>query len=378
MKKIFHNNLKISFSLLFALFIAVAAFAGDKYEYSKIIKKQFDITATGTTKISNKYGKIILKTWDANRVLIEVNILVKAKSESRAKSVFDRININFSNRPDYVEAITEIESGSNSWFSFGNSESNADFKINYQIYLPVTNHIDIYNKYGNIGVDKMENMANLEVKYGNIEAEGFADKLNLIVGYGNASFLQTAEVNAEIKYGKLRINNSSDIDLYSKYSKIYIDNAKSLDCETKYDDLNLGSIDNIKLEGKYGDVSIETVSDLSCTAKYTDFTIENANGNVDLDLEYGSAAIRNLASNADYVRLYGRYTDFRLGLPVHSSYSLDVDCEYAGVRLPNSKNLKIIRERDSSNYYELEAYAGSQDATPRIKARLKYGGLKFY
>ena len=46
-------------------------------EFTKTIKREFDISANGTTYLSNKYGKIEVKTWDKNRVKIAVTIVVK-------------------------------------------------------------------------------------------------------------------------------------------------------------------------------------------------------------------------------------------------------------------------------------------------------------
>ena len=75
--------------LLLALLVSVAHI-GVAAEFTKTIKKEFDITSDGTTSITNKYGKVEIKTWDRNRVKVDVTIVVKASSESKAQEVFDQ------------------------------------------------------------------------------------------------------------------------------------------------------------------------------------------------------------------------------------------------------------------------------------------------
>ena len=79
-----------------------------KREYSKTINKQFPITTDGMVEISNRYGKVEIKTWDNSEVKVEVVISVNATSEDRAEDVFDRITIDFNSGRDFVSATTEL------------------------------------------------------------------------------------------------------------------------------------------------------------------------------------------------------------------------------------------------------------------------------
>ena len=89
---------KISLVFLLAGLLVTGLQAKNHYqEFTKTIKKEFDITRDGTTNIKNKYGKVDIKTWDKNRVKIDVRIVVNARSEKSAQEVFDRIDIGFSN-----------------------------------------------------------------------------------------------------------------------------------------------------------------------------------------------------------------------------------------------------------------------------------------
>lgn len=48
-----------------------------KQVFTKNIKKEFSVSANGTCEISNMYGIVELKTWDKNRVKVDVLISIK-------------------------------------------------------------------------------------------------------------------------------------------------------------------------------------------------------------------------------------------------------------------------------------------------------------
>ena len=104
--------MKSVFKIILALFLVSLCFSMSPpawQEFSQTIKKEFEISPDGTTSISNKYGKVDVKTWNNNRVRIEVKIVVNTTSEDLAHSVFQRIGVDFKNAPSRVEASTNIE-----------------------------------------------------------------------------------------------------------------------------------------------------------------------------------------------------------------------------------------------------------------------------
>jgi len=150
----------------------------NKQEFTKAIKKDFSINPKGTTSLTNKYGKIEVKTWDKNRVKIDVKVIVKALSEDEAQKIFNQIDVDFSNDESFVKAETVFETNS-SWWSSNWSSTNSDYEINYEVFLPATNELELSNKYGDVYVAKLENKGNITVKYGNFRLEGFANDVTI-------------------------------------------------------------------------------------------------------------------------------------------------------------------------------------------------------
>ena len=81
-----------------------------KTEFKKNINEEFNISADGDVSLTNKYGKVDLKTWSQNKVKIDVTITVDARNQSDANDIFERIKIQFDNGADFVKAETSIPS----------------------------------------------------------------------------------------------------------------------------------------------------------------------------------------------------------------------------------------------------------------------------
>ncbi len=340
-------------------------------EFVRVVKKEYPITADGTTRIENRYGKVEVHTWDKQRVRIEVRITVEARSESAAEEVFDRIDIQFSHTPSSVSAVTEIESKS-SWWSWGSSSS--DFRIDYEVYLPPANTVAVTNRYGDVWVAALQGDLDLSVKYGNFTAEGTTGHTHFYLGYGSGNLPRAARVSGELAYAKLRAGELAELRLESKYSKTWLDAAQRLDIEGRYDNYELGQVDELVFEGRYSDLEIEQVRRLEAVARYTDFRIETLTGSATFDLEYGNLAIDRIARGFGEVDVRSRYTDVRLRVEPGASYRLEARGRYAPLRLPDDIDLREDHEQTTSR--EVKGFVGTPGARSIIRAELEYGGLR--
>ncbi|HKK74050.1 MAG TPA: hypothetical protein VJ953_03170 [Saprospiraceae bacterium] len=371
MKSVF----KLTMLLLFASLVNCTAGTDEisRREYTKTIKKEFDIAANGTTYLSNKYGEVTVKTWDRNRVKISVNIVVDANSEDKANDVFDRITVNFSNARDYVRAITEIESSRSSWWSWGSSSSKGDYKINYEVYLPTSNNLDLELKYGDAYVANMEGKVKLNLKYANFKVEGVGDDSTIDFAYGNGAIQKARDLTTSLSYGKLDIEQVNDISLTTKYSKINIERAGDVRCETKYDTYRLMEVADFKNYGKYDNFSIQKVRNVSLEGKYSSIEAEEVSQRVDLDMEYGSASF-GLSRQFQEASMNGKYTDFKVNVASGAAYRMDAMATYAGISYPS--NFEVVKEISKSSSQEVEGYSLKSNAQATITARLNYGGLR--
>ncbi|MEM1321986.1 MAG: hypothetical protein AAGG75_17130 [Bacteroidota bacterium] len=341
-------------------------------DFSKTINKEFDISSEGEVELRNKYGEINLKTWDQNKVKIDVTITVHAKSESNAQEVFERVDVDFANGRDFVRAHTEIQPKKKSWWG---SSGKHDFSIDYEVYMPRSNKLNLSNKYGNTYIEKLDNTVTLEIKYGNFSADAVGN-LNVSLGYGNGSIVQAEEAQIEIKYSKLRLKSAKDVFVDSKYSKIYIDNANDVNSESSYDHYELGEVRDFKNTGKYDHFEVDHVDNIKIYTKYTNLSLDKLSTNADIEMQHGGTSIHSLEDGFGRITLVGKYASFKIDVVDNAKFQLDAVTTHAGVHYPNAMN--VIYEKSRNSDHEVEGYMGTKGASSVIKARLSYGGLKIY
>ena len=118
---------------------------GQEQEFVKNFNKTFAVSKNEVVILSNKYGKIDVKTGAVNQVVMNVRVRVNANSQEEAQKMFDRVNIAFSNGPEFVKGETVIESNDGGKWSWNKTQT-ADFSIDYEVVMPVNNRLDLTNK----------------------------------------------------------------------------------------------------------------------------------------------------------------------------------------------------------------------------------------
>ncbi|MCB9081291.1 MAG: hypothetical protein H6555_06230 [Lewinellaceae bacterium] len=370
--------MQFAYKTLFAVaLVGILALPGNAHvrqEFTKTIRKEFPITATGTTELINKYGKIDVKTWSSNKVKITVNIVVNASSESNAQRDFDRINVQFSNQSDYVRAETVIEPQKSRWPWTVSSDVKNDYSINYEVYLPASNQLKVDHRYGDLYVAAMTGKASLDVKYVNFKLEGIGPNSSLLFGYGNGTIAKAEDLTTEVSYSNLTIDQATNLTLNTKYTQVMVNKATDVTCTSRYDNYKLGAIRDFKNAGMYDNFTISSVRTCEVSGKYSQVQANNVTGRATLDLVYGSANIR-LDKGFSEATINGRYTDVKVRVAPGVPYALEAMASYAGINYP--KSLSVTHNISKSTSQEVRGYSGDKSA-PMIRAQLSYGGMKLW
>lgn len=367
MKSVFNWGLWAMCAVLLSTQPAIA-----KGEFTKTIKKEFETTKDGTTSLFNKYGKIDVKTWEKNRVKVDVRIVVKAGSEAEAQKVFARINVAFSNTSNYVKAETSIEPVKNQWWSWDGGKN--DFSIYYEVYMPPTNRLDLNAKYCDVYVAALQGVANIDVSYGNFKMDGLADNSNIVLAYGNGSVTKARNVKVDIKHSNIRMQEANDVEIYSKYTTVSFDKAADVLSTSKYDNYKLGNVQEFRNTGKYDNIEIAQANNVLITSQYTNVKVTKLVKTIDLNLEYGGATIGSMSKGFTMANLLGKYSDFKVSLEPGTTYQLDASSNYANISYPS--DLTVTYEKEKTTTHEVKGHVGSTSSPAVLKARLNYGGLK--
>ena len=347
------------------------AFANGRKDFTKTIKKEFDISSNGEVGLSNKFGKIEVNTWDKNSVKIAVTIIVKADSEDEAQDVFDRIDIDFSNGSDYVKAETNIQPQRSNWWGWSNSHS--DFAINYDVFMPRNVKLDLRNKHGDTYIAELSGSAEIDIAHGDLSADGFDGNVDLEMAHSNGTVLSARDLEADLAHSKIRFNKLDDVSIESAHCKIDIGEAKKVRLESRHTNFEIGNIEELRVDSRHGVFEIDFINTIFSEAEHTNFRIEKVGRTADLDCSHGGVSIDHLEKGFEEVLLVGAHTSYKIGLADGVAYQLDASGTHSGISYP--MDMDITYEKDKNYVREVKGSKGS-GSKGLIKARLSHGGLR--
>jgi uncharacterized alkaline shock family protein YloU len=369
------SNRTLPVVLLFLCQSVIALAFGPDREFIKSITREFSTSANGTTALYNKYGKINVNTWQNESVKIDVTIIVNAYDQKSADRTFEKINVNFTNTQGYIKAETMIgEIRNGSWLDFFPSGQCQDFKINYEVWIPATNQLDLRNRYGNSYVSALNANLTADIKYGDLRTEAISSDVNLNLEYGKAFLAKAGNVFGQVGYSSLTVTEVGEMQLDTRYSEIKNDRAGTVRLTSKYDDLNLGALGELRLQTKYATLKVLSANNAYITAQYTDIFFTSLGYQLDTDLSYGNIKVAGLSRNFTEVNVNSRYADVVINVEAGTDYRYSMESHYGSINtMPGSVSFQHVSEGSRDRK---EGYFGDSKAKGYIKVNTKYAGVK--
>lgn len=330
---------------------------------TKEYHKEYKAETNTTLDINNKYGDVVIQSWDKDQVVIDVKVTVDLPNKEKAEKLLSYIEVQFSESENIISAKTTIDDN----FNFTGWGDSKKFSIDYNVKMPVGTALSLANKYGNTDINELHGLVDLEIKYGNLTAgkltRGNEKPLSSInIAYGKGTIDEAGWLDLTIRYaGSFGITNSQALLLDSKYSKLALGETSSIVGESKYDNVRITKINNLVLDNAYSDVSIEEL-----TKKLT------FNGS------YGSFSIDYIPVGFEALYTETRYMGVKLGIAESASYSLYSKISYGGLKYneDNFKNQKRIIENNSS---EISGTIGNEESpASKVNVTAAYGSVKLY
>jgi hypothetical protein len=345
---------------LFIISLLLISSALSAQEINKKFHKEYT-AGSKTLEISNRYGDVMIGSWDKDQIVIDVKVTVDMSNKEKAQRYLDQIDVQFSEGDNVISAKTILDDK----FNFTGWGDNKRFSIDYNIKMPVGTDLTLTNKYGNTEIDELHGLMNLEIKYGNLTAgkltRGNIKPLSkLTIAYGKGSIDETGWLDLNERYvGNMEITKSQAILLDSKYSKISLGETSSIVGECKYDNLRIDHIKNLVLDNGYTEVNVQEL-----TKKL------NFNGN------YGSFSIERIPSGFESVDVETHYMGVKLGIDESASYKLEAKVSYGGLKY-NEDNFKNERRIIENNSHEVAGTIGKEEnPSSRVNVLASYGTVR--
>ena len=251
-KKMKKSVYKPGMLLLIALLIVPLALKAE--EVTKEFHKEYKAGPNTTLDINNRYGDVVIQSWDNDQIVIDVKITVELPNQEKAQKLISYIDVIFLKAGilSLQKQLLMINSISQDGAAIPkNSVSTTISKC-----LPV-HALTLANKYGNTDIDELHGSVNLDIKYGNITAgkltRGNIKPINsLNLAYGKGTIDEAGWLDLTVRYvGSFDIEKSQALLLDSKYSKLSLGETSSIVGESKYDNIRIDKINNLVLENGY-------------------------------------------------------------------------------------------------------------------------------
>jgi hypothetical protein len=333
-------------------------------EITKEFHKEYTAGPNTTLDISNRYGDVVIQSWDKDQVIIDVKVTVELPNKEKAQKMISYIDVQFSESENLISVKTVIDDKFN--FTGWGSDSKK-FSIDYNVKMPAATALSLANKYGNTDIDELHGLVDLDIKYGNLTAgkltRGNIKPLSsLNLAYGKGTIDEAGWLDLTIRYaGNFGITKSQALLLDSKYSKLSLGETSSIVGESKYDNLRISRINNLVLENGYSDVNIEEL-----TKKLT------------YEGSYGSFSVENIPAGFETISTDTRYMGVKLGIAESASYMLEAKVSYGGLKY-NEDNFKNQRRIVENNSSEISGTIGYEESpTSKVNVTASYGSVRLY
>jgi len=304
-------------------------------EKTKKITRTYTVNTNDKLSVNNQYGKVSVHTWAKNEIRVEIEIKAYEATESGAENLLESVDIAELREGKLISFKTNFGKTSlNFWSRVKNGqEERRGVQVNYQIYMPSKNPLDISNRYGRTEIDDFSGPVNISSSYGSFKSGRLDNPANQIkVSYGSATMENFTNGNLSVAYGSLTLNQAAKLSATIKYSK--------------------ATIAQLSQGGNFN---------LAYTAG---FKIDEVNNNV-----------KNLNINSSY-------SGVSLGLEEGANFDFDVTVNYAGFNYTNSR-VNLVEQFSSSDkpktWSPSKNYKGQigKGSDSRIIIKSNYGGVKF-
>ncbi|MDA3894457.1 MAG: hypothetical protein PF517_22575 [Salinivirgaceae bacterium] len=338
----------LNYKIITLFFILITSIAGAQDDFSKKFHKEYDVSKSSNFEIANRFGDIKIENTNADKITIDAEIIVKARSQDKADRIMSKISVNIAQNRSDVSAITKV-----------NNINNASFEINYVVVMPAYLNTNLSNNYGNVTINELHGKSNLAVKYGSLNVNKMLDGNEKPLSSIELGYCENSRVN-EINWAKISI----------QYSKLEIGSGKAVAISSKYSKLRIGQFSSIVAEAGYDDYEIDKVSNLKITAKYTNINLNQLTKKFIIENEYGNITVTKIPDGFKEIDVLSKYAKIRLGIASEANYKIKAKSKYADIKY---NDLNIQQRIKEDNGIEISGFSGSESTESTVNIDTKYG-----
>jgi len=224
---------------------------------SRTLERSFDMGRGGELHLENKYGNVLFKGWDQDRVSVKVSIKVDHKKKESAQVLLDRIRPKFTATGGLLAISTEIENRKKGWLAdFINSTlpigvDRGNVQIDYEIYLPQGTDLRVGNKFGDVAIEDWNGDFTAQIEHGNLWLGNDLEKADIQMTFGRLRAKDLGRAKIELGNGELRMEDAQVLRLTSNGGEIRINKVDRLEIQSNKDELDIHQVGQLMGDMKF-------------------------------------------------------------------------------------------------------------------------------
>ncbi len=260
--------------LLIALF-SILSFSfttkAQEHEVQKKIERHYPLNNNQRVAVTNRFGTVTIHNWSQNQVKVEVMITARAADRVAAQNILDAAAIE-SKEGDPITFKTQIAED----VVIGKK----GISIDYVVYLPEDNRLDVNNTLGNIVIPSRSGITNVTQLLGDLTT---GDLMNGSIDSKLGKVVMGILKNVHIKIGHAEVDikglsgTVNGAFLLCKPLKLGLtDRLKTLDLKLSYSKnavliLPASFSGHFNIETKYGKLDNQTTANITQTTPEESF-----------------------------------------------------------------------------------------------------------
>ena len=159
-----------------------------------------------TVHLQNRFGKLVIETWNKEEIHVEAHIEVKAATHEYANQLLNGILIIDNQKQDSISFITHFDNWNNSSNGYSGGH---EIQIDYLVHVPAKAKLIAENSFGPLTIGDYSGQCELVEKYGTLTA-GKLDNCSLLsVSFGKLKATIVQNSKLEFKYSQIDIGKLS-------------------------------------------------------------------------------------------------------------------------------------------------------------------------
>ena len=303
--------------ILILIGVMVAAYVSQAQSRTlvKNISQSYKVEPKSTVELTNKYGQVILETWDKDSVQVKVKITAYGKNDESLTKSMERVDIDFTNFGDVLTIETVFDRNSSVFKEVINNLgdysktliSKNKISIDYELTIPYKTSLKLDNKYGDVYMESLSQESNISVAHGDFKADELSGTSKLNLSFCKARIKKLDKAFLELKGAELDLREGGDIVLTSSSSTFEVKTVQSLKVDSRNDKIHLEKATAIRGYSSFSNILIDSMLD-----------------RIDMELNYGDLLVHSVNSNFNLVTLKSKTADVNISFDMGSYFSANL------------------------------------------------------